>query len=132
MDAVSQSYQGLRPSFPPPSYQKHVFPDPSPHMIQEISRFMPHFRETYEYSELGAMYAQANKDVVRNDCRIERDKIEALCTKMRQGSPDISTQDCLTAYIVTVLNRCIQPPILNITNAASVMFAFESPTPVLI
>lgn len=93
---------------------------------------MPHFRETYEYSELGAMYAQANKDVVRNDCRIERDKIEALCTKMRQGSPDISTQDCLTAYIVTVLNRCIQPPILNITNAASVMFAFESPTPVLI
>jgi hypothetical protein len=120
MNLVSQSYQGLAPSYPPPTFQKHWFPVPSAQSCQEILPLMPHFRETYHFSELGSMYAKVNNSIVRVNKRIERDQIEALRERLRLNFSELSAQDCITAYIITVFNRFIDSPIVNVTNVASV------------
>lgn len=120
MHTVSQLYRGLRPSYPLPSYQNSHFPTPSHEDIEAMSSFMPHFRKTYNLSELSAMYTQANTSIGRVEGRIKGYQVEALRATMRDIMPYLSTQDCITAYITTVLNRCLDVPISVVTNAASV------------
>jgi hypothetical protein len=127
MNLVSQSYQGLAPSYPPPTFQKHWFPVPSAQSYQETLPLMPHFRETYHFCELGSMYAKANHSIVRVNKRIEKDQIEALRGRLRQNLSELSTQDCITAYIITVFNRSVDSPIVNVTNVASVCAQFQRP-----
>lgn len=88
---------------------------------------MPHFRETYHFSELGSMYAKVTNAIVGVNKRIERDQIEALRGRLRQNLSELSTQDCITAYIVTVFNRSVDSPIVNVTNVASVCGQFQVP-----
>jgi hypothetical protein len=120
MHLLSQLYQNLHPSHPPPSFYKHRFPTPSTESVRATLPLMPHFRQTYHLWELGPMYTKANHSIVRVEYRIERHQVEALRAKLRANMSSLSVQDCLTAYVVTLFNRCIDPPILNVTNAACV------------
>ncbi|KZT65178.1 hypothetical protein DAEQUDRAFT_653195, partial [Daedalea quercina L-15889] len=59
--------------------------------------------------------------MARVDFRVAQAALEQLADMVRgqTGERGVSKQDCLTAYVVTVLNRCGEGPIDVVTNAAS-------------
>ncbi|THH15890.1 hypothetical protein EW146_g4661 [Bondarzewia mesenterica] len=123
MHTVSQFYQGLGSRYPQPTFRKHFFPPAAPDVIQQCLPRMPHLSQTYPLVELGARYAELNKNVVRVDLCIPGRKLEEMRVKANEGldpgSPRLSRQDCLTAWIVTAFNRALDVPIQTLTNAAS-------------
>ncbi|EPT05922.1 hypothetical protein FOMPIDRAFT_1109755 [Fomitopsis schrenkii] len=62
-----------------------------------------------------------NRDVARVDVRIAGLFLDRLANRVREqtGEARVSRQDCLTAYVATVLNQCGAGPIDTVTNAAS-------------
>ncbi|TFY64197.1 hypothetical protein EVJ58_g2784 [Rhodofomes roseus] len=82
---------------------------------------MPHLAHTYHRSELAAQYAGMNRDVVRVDVRVSGAALGRLVDVVRARTREraVSRQDCLTAYVVTVLNRCGAGSIDVVANAAS-------------
>lgn len=124
MHALSQSYQESSPAYPFPTFEKPDFPLPTPKLVEEYLPYMPHLAKLYPKSELGNLYAQLNENIVRINFRIEMDKLDRLRARVlkhvQDASLTVSIQDCLTAYIANVLNRCLDTPVRFITNAASV------------
>lgn len=127
MRLLSQTYQGLPPPDDPPTFTKPVFPAPNPDLIRDYMPSMPHLAETRPQSELGVAYAQNNSATERVDFHIEGRKLRQVREKVTRNLDATysrpSIQDCLTAYLVTVLNRCLDTPISEITNAASVRYS---------
>ncbi|KAI0956988.1 hypothetical protein AcW1_005528 [Taiwanofungus camphoratus] len=123
MHALSQSYQESSPAYPFPTFEKPDFPLPTPKLVEEYLPYMPHLAKLYPKSELGNLYAQLNENIVRINFRIEMDKLDRLRARVlkhvQDASLTVSIQDCLTAYIANVLNRCLDTPVRFITNAAS-------------
>lgn len=126
MQTLSHAYQGT-PLPDPPTLAKHAFPIPSQELIERYKAAMPHLARTYHQSELAAHYASMNQDVARVDVRIAGLLLDRLAGEVREqtGDAKISRQDCLTAYVVTILNRCETGHIGVVTNAASVRCVFQ-------
>lgn len=120
MHMLSQLYQGLEVSYPSATFEKHEFSVPGPPTIEKYLPVMAHLVETYYHSELGTKYAELNRSISRVDWRIPRSQIEKLRAKIQDPLLKLSIQDCLTAYVVTVINRCATTPIDKVRNAASV------------
>lgn len=137
MHLLSQEYhhQGLNASYPgrhggpPPTFKKHIFPVPSAHSIEihSHSTSMSHLTEACPISELGEQYKRLghSTSTVRVDWRFTKHALETLRTKVQStlGEPQytLSIQDCLTAYIVSIINRCTTSvPVQRVTNVASV------------
>lgn len=122
MHLLSQCYQGLPPSYPYPSFTKHIFPTPESAAISELAPLMPHLVDAVHFSDVGTKYAARNGSTVRINWKISSAQVGALRDRI-QGVGDsavpLSRQDCLTAYIVTVLNRC-GASIDQVSNASSV------------
>ena len=126
MQTLSHAYLG-NPLPSPPTLAKHAFPIPSQELIEKYKTSMPHLVRTYHQSELAAQYASTNRAVARVNVRIAGSLLDRLALKVRErtGNAKISRQDCLTAYVVTVLNQCGPlEPIKVVTNAASVCSTF--------
>lgn len=122
LQVLSQLYQGLEPSHPPPTFEKYEFPHPTLDMIEKYLPLMPHLAKTCNTQELGSRYAELNESTASINWRIEKHQLQMLHTKLVKGLDPafkLSEQDCLTAYIVSVLNRCVEVPIRTVTNAAS-------------
>ncbi|OCH95279.1 hypothetical protein OBBRIDRAFT_720887 [Obba rivulosa] len=123
MRLLSHNYQGLPPPDSAPIFTKHVFPDPSAELVHEYLPSMPHLAQTYPHAALGTAYAQMNRTTERIDLHIEGHKLHSLRERvmghLKGTGVQLSIQDCLTAYLVTALNRCLGDPIHEITNAAS-------------
>lgn len=120
MYTVSELYQGLRPSFPQPVLIKHQFPTPDPSLISKYLSVMPHLKlPDSEHSDKITTPYQA---VARLDWRVSKIQLDSLRRGMESLQPSLSPslQDCLTAYIVTVLNRYAAASVRKMTNAASV------------
>lgn len=121
MQTLSHAYQEI--SLPkPPTLVKHAFPTPSQELVERYKAAIPHLAQTYHQSELAAQYAGMNRDVARVDVRIAGLFLDRLANRVREqtGEARVSRQDCLTAYVATVLNQCGAGPIDTVTNAASV------------
>jgi hypothetical protein len=110
-----------------PTFSKHIFAGPSEADQEQFLPLMPHLTVTYPLAALGEIYAKSNANVTRLDCRLEPRDIDRLRARAEAPSPNqfvapdsLSNQDIVTAWIITVLNRCSQEPIRSVTNAASV------------
>ncbi|KAI9056682.1 hypothetical protein FKP32DRAFT_1615814 [Trametes sanguinea] len=84
---------------------------------------MPHLVETYSASEVGKRYADLKSNASSVKFKISEEQLSKLKDKVAKalGHADIvpTSQDVLTAYVVSVLNRCMDVPIKIVTNAAS-------------
>jgi hypothetical protein len=112
---------------PTPSFAKYFFTSPSEADMARFLPVMPHLSATYPLSALGAIYGQHNKNTSRIDSRLSPDDIARLRACAEEQPADLgsevgrlSAQDVITAWIVTVLDRCSPEPIESLTNAASV------------
>ncbi|KIJ69609.1 hypothetical protein HYDPIDRAFT_79916 [Hydnomerulius pinastri MD-312] len=83
---------------------------------------MPHLLDTYSFTELGAVYAEAGKGVEHLKWRLDGGELgelrSALSSSDRKGQL-LSVHDCLTAYIVAVLNCNRDVAIRRVANASS-------------
>ena len=118
---LSQYYQNKVSEFPTPTFRKHVFQPPSEAIAAEYHTRIRQLQDPYPFAELGAVYAEAGKGIENFQWRCSGEELRRLHAKIcSSGPPTLTIQDCLTAYLVTVLNRCQERPIRMVTNAASV------------
>ncbi|KIK96743.1 hypothetical protein PAXRUDRAFT_137800 [Paxillus rubicundulus Ve08.2h10] len=80
---------------------------------------MPHLLHTYPFSELGAIYAEASKGVEHLRWRLDSDELRELRSALSSVGNSLSVHDCLTAYIVAVLNYNRSEPVHHVTNVSS-------------
>ncbi|OSD02775.1 hypothetical protein PYCCODRAFT_1435056 [Trametes coccinea BRFM310] len=124
MRKLSEQYQGRSSEdIPTPTFDKRAFPAPTGSLIERYAPLMPHLVETYSVSEVGKRYADLNADTTPVRFKISQEQLNKLKDKVAKalGQIDVvpTSQDVLTAYVVSVLNRCTGIPIKMITNAAS-------------
>ena len=76
----------------------------------------------YPFTEIPAKYAEAHlKGVEPLNWRFTGEELRRLHASLSSsGQQALTIQDCLSAYIVTVLNRCRERPIRIVTNQANV------------
>ncbi|TFK86065.1 hypothetical protein K466DRAFT_493566 [Polyporus arcularius HHB13444] len=82
---------------------------------------MLHLSEACPAAEMGQRYA-ANKGAAEVAFKVTTKQLRMLRDRIVEGaSLEVrpSLQDCLTAYIVNVINRYIEVPITQLTNVAS-------------
>lgn len=122
--AFSQFYQGIHLVYPPPTFEKPVFSEPSECTIEELRPLMYYLHELYSEEELGKKYSEREHTSERVDWFFERQGLETLCDSLRQRSPSaasrLSIHDSLSAYIVTVMNRILPSQIRKIKTTDSV------------
>ncbi|KIM58734.1 hypothetical protein SCLCIDRAFT_127632 [Scleroderma citrinum Foug A] len=81
---------------------------------------MPLHHHVYPFAEVGAQFAEANKGVELLNWRFTGEELRRLHASISSsGQRALTIQDCLSAYIVTVLNRCREKPIRMVTNQAN-------------
>jgi len=82
---------------------------------------MPLLHHAYPFAEIGAKFAEAKKGVEILNWRFTGEELRRLHASVSSsGQQALTIQDCLTAYIVTVLNRCQENPIRIVTNQGNV------------
>lgn len=120
--ALSQLYQDLPLEHAAPTFKKCHFPVPASSVSAEFWPLMPHLHDSRPFNELGEIFAKLYKDVEHLKWRFDTDELTALRSMLssRQEGKCLSTQDCLSAYLVTVLNHNTSTPIQNVRNASSV------------
>jgi hypothetical protein len=123
---LSQAYQDLPPSCPPPRFVKHMFPVASAQTMEQYRPLMPHLTEAFPAAKAAEIYGARHYYTTRVNWFVDKDKAEALRQEMITRSEatgtrdDFSLQDSISSYIATLLNRCGRSPIDKITNAISV------------
>lgn len=128
--AFSQFYQGLHLLYPPPTFEKPVFPEPSESTIEELRPLMYYFHELHSKEELRKKYSERGHTSEQVDYFFERQGLETLCNSLRQRSPSaasrLSIHDSLSAYIVTAINRILPSQIRKIKVTDSYRFSGAS------
>jgi len=118
---LSQLYQDKAPEFALPTFRKHVLPPPSPAIAAQYYPQIRHLHDVYPIAELGPKYAEASNGIANVQWRFTGEELRRLqATISSSGQQALTIQDCLTAYLVTVLNRAQKKPITQITNIGSV------------
>lgn len=123
---LSQVYQSLSPLYPAPTLRKYEFPVPDAEVIDEYFPLMPHIAKSYPLKDVGALYGKMNEHTARIDVHFSEEQLLRLKAsvmedpRVQNSNVTVSIQDCLTAYVVVVLNKFSDVPIKTITNAASV------------
>lgn len=120
MLTLSQLYQCKSPEFAPFIFRKHDFPPPSDDIAAKYYDKIRHLHHSCSPAELGAAFSEANAEVQNFQWRLSSEELRRLRT-MVSGSvyQALSTQDCLTAYVVTVLNLVQEKPIGIVTNVCN-------------
>ncbi len=121
MHTLSQLYQGLQPSYPAPSFRKHIFASPDTDILQRFGPMMPHLTGTFPVPEIYQRYAERNQSTRRIDWYVTQGQASLIRDHANGfSSIPLSVQDCLTSYIVSTFNRCGYHTLSTVTNAASV------------
>ncbi|CDO77851.1 hypothetical protein BN946_scf185032.g3 [Trametes cinnabarina] len=124
MRSLSQQYQGhdLR-DLPTPTFDKRTFSPPTGSLVERYAPLIPHLVETYSVTDVSKRYAEMNAHTSPIRFKITLAQLTKLKDKVSNRLDPTSvkptSQDILTAYVVSVLNRCSDVPITTITNAAS-------------
>ncbi|KAG2124575.1 hypothetical protein BD769DRAFT_1467840 [Suillus cothurnatus] len=120
MQTLSLFYQRVQPDFSPPTFDKHQYRTPGPSTSSEFLPLMPHLWASYPFDELEAKYAEACEDLANLRWRFHEHHLHALHSMLSVNEENyVSWHDCLTAYIVTLLNRSMPRPIRMVTNVAN-------------
>ena len=118
---LSQLYQNKTPQFAAPTFKKHVFPPPSQAIAAEYYRQTRQMHNVYPIAELGPKYAESSKGVENVQWRFTGEELRRLhATISSNVQQTLTIQDCLTAYLVTVLNRARKNPTAQITYVSNV------------
>ncbi|KAL4069073.1 hypothetical protein J3A83DRAFT_4401226 [Scleroderma citrinum] len=119
---LSQFYQNKLSEFATPTFRKHFFPPPSEAIVAEYYPKMRLLHDAYPFAEISAKFTEASKGVENLQWRFtgeELHRLHAITNPIRQQK--FTIQDCLTAYIVTALNRCQEKPIRTVSNVGSIV-----------
>jgi hypothetical protein len=128
MQTLSLFYQRVQPDFSPPTFDKHQYQTPGPSTSSEFLPLMPHLWASYPFDELEAKYAEACEDLANLRWRFHEHHLHALHSMLSVNEENyVSWHDCLTAYIVTLLNRSMPRPIRMVTNVANVRRSVNIP-----
>lgn len=120
MQTLSLFYQSVEPDFSPPTFDKHQYRTPEPSTSSDFLPLMPHLWVSYPFDELEAKYAEACEDLGNLRWRFHEHHLHTLHSMLSaDGEGYLSWHDCLTAYIVTLLNRSMPRPIRMVTNVAN-------------
>ena len=77
--------------------------------------------DVYPIAELGPKFAEASKGVENVQWRFTGEELRRLHAIISSNlQQTLTIQDCLTAYLVIVLNRARKKPVAQITHVASV------------
>ncbi|KAL4079450.1 hypothetical protein J3A83DRAFT_1099355 [Scleroderma citrinum] len=118
---LSQFYQNKLPKFGTPTFRKYIFPPPSEAIAAEYPSKIRQLHNAYPFAQVGAKYAEANKGSEHLQWRFTGEELRRLQAITNSSERQTLTfQDCLTAYLVTVLNHCREKPIRIVTNVVSV------------
>ena len=121
LHTLSQFYQGLSPEFATPSFKKYHFPTPSYSVVAEFWPRIPHLHKPYDFGAPAKPSKSCEHMRWRiNSCDIE-DLYSAISSK-KQSGPSLSKQDCITAYLVAVLNHNRSNPVQKVINITSVSY----------
>ncbi|KAI6043330.1 hypothetical protein EDC04DRAFT_2890968 [Pisolithus marmoratus] len=117
---LSQLYQCKAPEFAPFTFRKYDIPPPSDETATKYHDKIRHLDDSYPPAELGPAFLEANAGVQNLQWRFSSEELHKLrtmvCGSARQA---LSTQDCLTAYLVTVFNLVQEKPIRIATNVCN-------------
>ncbi|KAG0705325.1 hypothetical protein DFH29DRAFT_1077723 [Suillus ampliporus] len=120
MQTLSRFYQRVEPVFTPPTFDKHEYRTPQPSVSSDFLPLMPHLWVSYPFNELEAKYAEACEDLRNLRWRFHEHHLHALHSMLSANEEGyLSLHDCLTAYMVALLNRSMARPIRMVTNAAN-------------
>ncbi|KAI6035944.1 hypothetical protein BKA83DRAFT_4485033 [Pisolithus microcarpus] len=113
-------YQCKSPEFAPFVFRKHDFPPPSDDIAAKYHDKIRHLQHSCSPTELGAAFLEANAGVQNFQWRLSSEELLRLRTIVG-GSvhKSLSTQDCLTAYVVAILNLVQERPIGIVTNVCN-------------
>ena len=89
---------------------------------------MPRLHEDCFFSEFGEMFADScnNSEYLR--WRFENHDLSELRSALSphgQDETSLSKQDCLTAYLVAILNHNRNMPVQMVTNTSSVSIVYD-------
>ncbi|CAL1696488.1 unnamed protein product [Somion occarium] len=123
MQTLSQYYQGLPPP-PSPTFHKRTWPQPPSDKEGEAlyEQYVPHMLKSYPLADVIAKYtaeALTSSMVDFTFTKAQQDKLLALANKQRaqngrdEAAVKVTQQDALSAYLITLHNRCLDKPIHN-------------------
>ncbi|KAI0710387.1 hypothetical protein C8T65DRAFT_190108 [Cerioporus squamosus] len=123
MQLLSRRYQGDDGlPVPAPSFTKRSFYPPDATLIEAYSPLMLHLSHwACPVGEAGQRYAALNQQTAQVHFKITTGQLRTLRDRIVERGAEVrpSLQDCLTAYIVSVIDRHIDVPVTRLTNAAS-------------
>jgi hypothetical protein len=123
-DTLHRNYVGLKPQFIP-TFEKYTTEPPTLERsaLLDTIPLVPHLAVDYSPEHFFAMYTNMLESTSRIDLQFSKEqllKIRGLAEK--RSGVKISTQDVLTAYLITVLNRVDENPAKWIMNVVDVRF----------
>lgn len=132
VETLSQYYQGLPPP-PPPTFHKRSWPQPPSGAEGEAlyKKYTPHIVKDYPFKEVLAKYSKEAQHSPMIDINFTAKQLDAIHSLARRWQPDdewcdgeainVSRQDSISAYLVTLQNRCLPQPLhtlMNMVNAS--------------
>ncbi|OJA09669.1 hypothetical protein AZE42_03670 [Rhizopogon vesiculosus] len=120
--ALSQEYQGLESVHPAPTFKKHTFLSPSQELIDAFRPTLPHLQKIYPRELAISICREIGKPLDVVTWRFDKEELamlKVMFNKDRGTAPRLTIQDCLTAHILVLLNRCLDKPIKRVSSVAS-------------
>ncbi|EIN09404.1 hypothetical protein PUNSTDRAFT_51677 [Punctularia strigosozonata HHB-11173 SS5] len=111
-DNLHRHYLGLPPRFIP-TFEKYTTKPPTLERsaLLDTIPLVPHLAVDYAPEHFFAMYTQMLETTSRIDLQFSKDQLQKMrLMAEKHAGVKISTQDALTAYLITVLNRTEQVP----------------------
>ncbi|CAL1696590.1 unnamed protein product [Somion occarium] len=130
LQTLSQYYQGLPPP-PAPTFYRRRWPRP-PEGAEGgalYQRYTPHVAKSYPLADVVAKYVAEAQAASMVDFKFTAANLDALRKRASRWTPDdawhsgeslkLTHQDSLTAYLITLHNRCLDKPIHGLMNMMS-------------
>lgn len=130
MSTLSCIYADQPLPLPPVFYKRSHTPlsyplSPADHSL--VMRYTPHVQTSYPLAEVLARYAKEVEETTLVDLYFSSAEMDAIWKMARDagGNGDylrekLTRQDALTAYLVTLHNRCLEQPIHTVMNLMDV------------
>ena len=118
LHTLSQFYQGLSPEFSAPTFKKYHFPTPSHSVVAKV--WPPLLHPTCHIDEHAEW--RRNVEIVRwHVDNHDLEELRSVLSSKRQNT-FLSKNDCLIAYLVSVLNYNQSIPVQKVTSIISVSY----------
>ncbi|KDQ11322.1 hypothetical protein BOTBODRAFT_457979 [Botryobasidium botryosum FD-172 SS1] len=121
---LSSFYQGLPSPYPKPTFARHFFSPPltDPSTVSAFEAAMPYLVKCYDLTSFLASYVKVLQETEQVHFRFSKAQWKEIRDKVHEGAADgetFSNQDCLTAYLTTVLTRVLNAPIQRVLNVVN-------------